>query len=132
MKKLIILLLLILPHPVFAENVCHPREIFANFYAAFKFDSNFQLQRTRFPVKKTVFAGRKIRVSYISRQSVIDGEEYLYLDQGIMQEAGYHEFFKNTTNGDVTVLVGPESSEPIVRYLFQNRFGCWYLVEYKE
>ncbi|NOQ34799.1 MAG: DUF4348 domain-containing protein [Methylococcaceae bacterium] len=132
MKIFISLLILTLSPTVFAETSCRPSEIFTQFYAQFKTDSQFQLQRTTFPVKKTVFVNEQPRVSYISKQSVLNKEEYLYLDQTIMADSGYIELIKDKTSSEIKVLIGSEGSEPLVSYIFQNTTGCWSLTEYEE
>lgn len=133
MKNLITLFIFIFfSQTAFAETSCRPSENFTQFYALFKNDSQFQLQRTTFPVKKTVYINEQASVSSISKQSVLNKEQYLYLDQQIMADSGYIELIKDKSNSEIEVLIGPEGSEPLVTYTFKNTAGCWSLTEYEE
>jgi mycoredoxin len=117
------------------EAVCARSEDFETFYAKFKNDHTFKLERTRFPLRKHVLSGSKPfltteEVAEIDRNQVTSEQEAVYLDQEIVETGGYVVDIQNVGEDQVEVTAGPEGEEPLTIHKFHKELGCWFLTEY--
>jgi glutaredoxin len=116
------------------DAVCTRPEEFDAFYAKFKIDPAFKIQRTRFPLRKQVLSGSKPyltteEVVAIERDQVVKEQEPVYLDHEIVETGGYT--LEIQRNGEqVEVTASPEGEEPLTIHKFHKESGCWFLTEY--
>lgn len=116
------------------ETRCAPPEDFNAFYANFKADAGFRLQRTRFPLPKRVLTGSPPYrttddVAEIEKNQVLTNEEFVYLDHDILEVGGYFERINRMGESGVEVAAGPADAEPLTVHKFNSKSGCWFLVE---
>jgi glutaredoxin len=117
------------------EAGCARAEEFEAFYAKFKTDRAFKIQRTRFPLRKQVLTGSQPylttqEVVEIEKHQVVTEQEPVYLDHEILETGGYTlQIQKNGEQVDVTAGP-PEGAEPLTIHKFHRESGCWFLTEY--
>lgn len=118
-----------------AAGECVPAEDFKAFYASFKADDEFRIQRTQFPFRKRVLSGSKPylttdEVVEIGEDQVLTGQEFVYLDHELLEAGGYYETYGPPGESLVEVTVSPEgSADPLTIHKFKKKSGCWFLTE---
>ncbi|HEX5056935.1 MAG TPA: glutaredoxin domain-containing protein [Gammaproteobacteria bacterium] len=117
-----------------AAGSCAPAEDFDAFYEAFKADRGFQIQRTKFPLRKRVLSGSKPYLTTdeaveVEKSEVESGQELVYLDREIIETGGYTVRIEKQVPGEAEIITSPEGAEPLTIHRFHNVSGCWYLVE---
>jgi hypothetical protein len=114
------------------------QEKFDVFYERFKNDKNFQIERTIFPIKVTTYFGYgdspeiKEAIELWAKAEVTSGKRSLYVDEATIKSAGYSHFVEMKSVNLASVFVGREESEAAVEYIFEQRSGLWYLVDYAD
>jgi mycoredoxin len=120
-----------------ADANCEPAEEFDAFYARFKTDDQFRIQRTRFPLRKRLLSGSPPyrttdEVAEIEKNQVLAKEELVYLDHEILEVGDYSQNIYKEIEESRVEITGTESPEPITVHKFRNVSGCWFFVEYES
>lgn len=118
-----------------AESVCAQAEEFGAFYAKFKADEAFRIQRTRFPLRKRLLSGSHPyrttdEIAEIERNQVLTKQELVYLDHEIIEVGGYTEHINGGGEESRVEVRPPEGLEPLTIHKFHKVAGCWYLTEF--
>lgn len=117
-----------------AGTNCEWVEDFEAFYARFKAEDEFRLERTEFPLRKRIYsgsgAGLTEEVFDLEQDQILDKDELVYLDQGILSTAGYSEGIYMNSEDQADIRMGPEDGEPLTIHKFHKVSGCWYLYEF--
>lgn len=128
------------PKPIDTSNTISTTqnldEPFETFYNRFKNDSQFKFDRTVFPIKATLFHMNTLDEQDVSvvqtwnLEDIKNGTKYLFVNENIVRSEGYSHQIKKQRNGTYKVEIGKINSEPACGYIFRQKNGNWYLVEF--